>query len=170
MNRLPAMLAVVCAGLLMTPARALAQNTFKISVDLDQSANGELGVIKAVLGTADVGEASPALRGLAAKLTAEFQVGLSDRVSDSDMLKLDDGTELLLVEGDEIKILPKNCKSFPCAGATIIWGKGHQRPMAIFITNAFGECVKGIRWGVLKGTSRPDVTDTCSFKDPIPKG
>jgi hypothetical protein len=95
-------------------------------------------------------------------------VSLSDRINDDDMLKLDDGSEVLLLEGDELKILPKNCKSFPCAGATIVWGKGHGRPAAIFITNAFGECVKSIRWNVLKGTRRPHVSDTCDVKQEIP--
>jgi hypothetical protein len=165
MNRQHAMLAIVCAGVLgiATVGQARAQTVYTIKVDIDQSANGELGVVKAVLGTADVGDASPALRGIAAKLTTEFQVGLSDRISDLDVLKLDDGSEVLLVEGDEIKVISKKCLNFPCAGATIIWDKGHTRPLAIFITNAYGECVKGIRWNVLKGSRRPDVTETCSF-------
>jgi hypothetical protein len=167
MNR-PTLLAIVCAGVLMLTAPTSAQGTYQVTVDLDQSANGELGVVKAVLGSADAGEASPALRGIAAKLTAEFQVGLSDRIDDLDMLTLDDGSKVALLEGDEIRIISKKCLNFPCAGATILWGKGNGHPRAIFITNAFGECVKAIRWNVLKGSRRPDVSETCSVKDPEP--
>ena len=165
MNRLPAMLPLVCAGLLVLAAPARAQNSYQVSVDLDQSANGELGVIKAVLGTADSGEAAPALRGLAARLSIEFQVSLSDRISDLDVLKLDDGTEVLLLEGDEIKVISKKCLNFPCAGATIVWGKGNGHPWSITITNAWGECVRSIRWNVLKGTRRPYVSGVCSIKE-----
>ena len=168
MKGLPALLTVVCAGLLAIPLPARAQNTYQITVDLDQSVNRELSVAKAVLGTADLGDASPALRGVAANLSAEFQVSLSTRISDSDVLTLDDGSQVALLEGDELKVLPKLCKDFPCAGATIVWGKGHGRPAAIFITNAYGECVRAIRWNILKGSRRPDVSDSCSVKDPIP--
>jgi hypothetical protein len=90
----------------------------------------------------------------------EFQSGLSDRIGDTDVLKLDDGSEALLVEGDELKLSTKLCKT-TCPGATIFWGKGHGHPLAIFITNGSGECVKAIRWSELKGTRRPDVSDQC---------
>jgi len=165
MTRLTATLAIGCAGLLVISTPARAQNTYEVKVTLDSSANGELGVIKAVLGTADAGEASPALRGLAAKLAMEFQTSLSDRIDDTDVLTLDDGSMLTLLEGDVLKILPTNCKSFPCAGAVITWGKGHGHPLAIIIRNADGGCVKAIRWGQLKGTQRPLVNENCGGKE-----
>jgi hypothetical protein len=68
MKRPRAFLAVVSAGLLAITMPVHAENSYLISLDLDQSANGELSVVKAVLGTADGGEASPALRGIAARL------------------------------------------------------------------------------------------------------
>ena len=86
------------------------------------------------------------MRKLAAGLVGEVQLLVNQRIVQNDMLVLDDGTVVALVEDDVIEVTKKKvCDSKDCPdggggsnGVVIIRGKGSRRPAAIEFHNSQG--------------------------------
>lgn len=85
---------------------AIAQSTHTISVLADEATAGDLGMLaSAVLATAD-GDASQPIRKLGAALVGELRILMNQRIA-GDLLTLDDGTTVVLTDGDSISVTEK---------------------------------------------------------------
>ena len=78
---------------------------FKITVDSDDSTNGDLEIIEGAADTAVEGDAvSKSLRRVAMAAVGELTLLLQNRIDDLGNLTLDDGSVVALLDGDTISL------------------------------------------------------------------
>ena len=151
-----ASLAVVFAVALGTAAGA--RSTYNITVNLDETTRGDLDMVSTSVQTASVGsEVQRSLRRLANGAAGELALLASQRVDAAGNLRLDDGSTVALMEGDEVSVsavgdLPVEYTSAdgsrksaaqkrvvlirePCTS-----GHCSMKPSAILIANGNGGC------------------------------
>jgi|SRR5688572_6460834 len=94
-------LAVAAAVVLSTTVGA--RSTYHITVNLDETTRGDMDMVKTSVQNAQVGsEVQRSLRRLANGAAGELALLASQRVDAAGNLRLDDGTMVPLVEGDEV--------------------------------------------------------------------
>jgi hypothetical protein len=115
----------VCVGLVAFAGRADAQMTHQITVVMDPSTTADDELFKAATIAAPSGEVAQSLRKLAAGLFIELQLLVQERL-DREVLTLDDGSLVVLREGDTIRAKkvkycapPQYCDPLP-TGAVLL--------------------------------------------------
>jgi hypothetical protein len=107
-----ALLAVFAIAVVAVPAHA--QNTYEITVGLDDATTADDDLLTAAALAAPVGDVAHSLRKLAAGVMLEVRLLLQRRLS-NDFLTLDNGLQVALVEGDTIRAKKaKKCTSQTC--------------------------------------------------------
>ena len=158
--RTVATLVLVMSAAVGSATSAGAQSVYEISVELDATTSGDADLVAGALENAPVGIAPQSLRKLAAGVVGEFAVLANQRITAEDVLTLDGGGQVALVEGDTLRIRKRTCRSYPCPGAEIQPRKGSNRPLAIRIYDGNGVCTRVINLG--KTSSGHPEVQSCS--------
>ena len=93
----------VCVAFVAFADRADAQTTYEITVRMDPLTSADDELFTAASMAAPAGEVAHNLRKLAAGLYMELRLLAQQRVDDRDVLTLDDGSLVVLQEGDTIR-------------------------------------------------------------------
>lgn len=154
----------VVGAILAISSAAQAQTIYVISVEMDAATAADDDLLTAATMVAATGDASQAIRKLAAGIMGEIHILVNSRIDHAtSTLRLDDGTTVALVEGDVIearKTKTPICELVKCpsteTGAVIIRKGGTTgRPDAITIFMG-NDCSRQI---LFTGPGKPKVTD-----------
>lgn len=138
---------VLLAGLATTGflmfGQASAQSVHSITVTVDSSTAGDISLVEAFLNTAaDEADVTQSLRRITMAITGEVALAVNARISDDDILALDDGATVVLLEDDVINVALKGEKGGefgPIWKKCIIKKKlshgGGCRPVAVLTPN-----------------------------------
>jgi hypothetical protein len=88
---------------------AQAQTEYVITVDVDEATASDLELVASYTEGAQDGAAAPkSIRKIANSATGEVATLAESRIDDSGNITLDDGSVAMMIDGDSVKIRPKN--------------------------------------------------------------
>jgi hypothetical protein len=130
------------AGFVMF-GQANAQSVHSITVTVDSSTAGDTSLVEGFLNTApDETDVTQSLRRITMAIAGEIALAANARISDDDLLSLDDGATVLLFEDDVINVALKGEKGGefgPIFGKCVVKKKkspgGGCRPIAVVTPN-----------------------------------